>query len=814
MPALPQISGISDGASLDEGASIEITVETGNDADVLNVELFLNDALVRRENLAPFTWNVSSKNQVDEALQNLSAGDYTLKAVLTRLDGTMPEQLIRFRVAAALDINSEIQQLMTQAGVSCANSSCHDATPGQARIDLVSGSLEDIAARMVGHKSGNSACGDELIIDPMDRDNSLFLRLINVNSGDQCMAKMPFGQQGVSEEHYERFVAWVDKLIELAPPINIEPEVPSEIIPQALNKSDAFSIANYVKTLMLGSAVTAEEYSALTAGGAFDQTEYELLLDKWMSDAAFQQKLMRMLRLLLQQNEIPIENTNYYRQNGGLGYAPDAPVDTSRAKANLDLMFVRTALRIINDDDDFREIITTREWEVTTMALAAMARADRGDIWENNKEFWLRSMPGVVDSDYDDWRTVTMVQSDSMAAYELSESFIGSMRSIPEGGEFHSLAPRVGFFNSPAFIFGWQTNTSNQFRLPTNQALIVATAKSFEAGDVTPVNHREGIAAEHALPGTDCYSCHERMDPMRNIYMKYYKDRDTRARENIGDDKPDFAFHGLSQQISTMDEFAQTLATHQDFAFAWAAKVCQYFTSVECDQRYPVHVQELADAFVASGYSFKTLLMGLFRSPLVLYGVTDNSTMLISVMRRDHYCFAMDKRLEDIRGLRNIDNSQKLCENTRYLPKQMMALIPNDTYSRGRISLLQPALLDPFYLKSIEALCAEQDWRLIGNTSNGRTFNRDQVEQTLDDFTQHILGVPGSHENYQAARDALQRSYQLARATPECASPADVDINHGGNPSCGMALNAQQSMEVLWRMVCSAPANVGVGMGF
>lgn len=704
-----------------------------------------------------------------------------------------------------------ISELMQLQGVNCANSSCHDSTPGGARVDFVSGTLEDIAIRLVGQPSGGQNCGGELIIDPDNRDNSLLLKLIDSNSGTQCMAKMPFGEQGVSDEHYATFVQWVDTLIDLAPPVIVEPTPPSSIEPVSLTRSDAMSVGNYVKTLLVGSAVTAEEYTRLTSGGGFDLSAYEALVDEWMASDNFSEKIRRFLKITLQQNEVPTESTFYYRQTGGLGYAANAAVDTTLARNSLEESFVRTAQRIIDDDRDFREIITTRDWEVTSVVLGILAHTDQADQRENSQKF--QDMPSVEPSDYNDWRTVTLLQGTAPVAYERSDSFMATVRAIQDGDTYTLLAPRVGFFNTPSFIFNWETNPSNQFRITTNQTLLTAIGLTFEAGDTTLPNHAEGIHETHAKPGTDCYGCHKFMDPMRNVFAKYYHNKNMRALESHGDQNPDFAFQGVSQNISTMDDFAAVLASHPNFAFAWASKACQYFTSVECDKKYPDLVQELANNFSESGYKFKTLLVDLFTSSLVIYGPSDNSNMLISINRRDHFCFAMNKRIADISAQNGLLEVVDFCDSTTNYRASQVNLIPNDSYSRGGVALLQPTELDPFYIKSVEYLCDNRDWWLAGNGAE-KTFDRTNVTQSLDDLTQHVIGIPTSNEHYSDVRNALQRNYDITRASPVCASPQDIDINYTTSPACGLGLSQQRAMESMWRFACSAPTSIGLGLGY
>lgn len=813
--AIVNIAGVSEGAVLASGASLTIAVATTNNANVRSIELFLNNTLVRKEGVAPYDWNNQSLGQNDAALQSLNAGDYTLRIVLTPKSGANTTRQIRFRVAQSSvepkpDLAARAQAIF-DAG--CANSSCHDATPGGARVDLVTGTLDDFAKRLVGKPSGGSKCGDELIIDPMNPANSLFLKITDSSAGDQCMAKMPFGKAGVTPQEHAVLTEWVTELVKIAPPVINQPDKVTRIEPVALNKTQGYSVAHYAKKILTGSPLTNGEYQRITGNNDFNEAEYEALLKQWIKTDKFDYKIRQFLRLALQQNASPLTNTDYWEQLGGLGYAPDAPVDTSRTQKALHEMMVQTALRIINANQDFRTIVTTRDWEVSTIVLAALGRADQQQLSENSNEHRLRDMPGVIDSDYEDWRTITLKQGTAPGQYDKTQGYIQSMRALKDGDSYELLAPRIGFFTTPAFMFNWETNPSNEFRMTLNQTLISALGLSFEAGDTTKRNHSEGIIADHAVPGTDCHACHTQMDPMRNVFLKYYHSENTRALKRIGSQRPDFSLHGLTREVKSMDEFAQALADHPNFAFAWASKMCQWVTSVDCDKKYPDDVKDIAEKFKASGFKFKTLLLETFKSPLVTNGITDNTEMLVSIARQDHFCTHIDGGLNDIAKKRGRTNGKVFCDKSIHYRTAQTDLVPNDEYTRGKISLLQPSQIDPFYVKSVEYLCSDRDYWFIGNKNNV-PFHRDKTNEMLDDITQVILGIPSEHEHYSVARQSVARTYAVLRKSPKCANPNKVNIKNNATPSCGYALDAQKAIETLWKMTCSAPSTISVGLGF
>ena len=60
------------------------------------------------------------------------------------------------------------------------------------------------------------------------------------------------------------------------------------------------------------------------------------------------------------------------------------------------------------------------------------------------------------------------------------------------------------------------------------------------------------------------------------------------------------AFEGVIKPMSTVDDFAQALATHPQFAQAWAQKLCYYVNSATCDPQDP----ELILTAWGVGYKF------------------------------------------------------------------------------------------------------------------------------------------------------------------------------------------------------------------
>ncbi|WP_124981222.1 sialate O-acetylesterase [Nonlabens xiamenensis] len=85
-----------DGTAFTAGHDLVVTVDaTDSNGSIDNVQLFINNLLVRQENYATYDWG---QNVQDPLLADLAAGTYTLKAVATDNDGETSEASIDITV--------------------------------------------------------------------------------------------------------------------------------------------------------------------------------------------------------------------------------------------------------------------------------------------------------------------------------------------------------------------------------------------------------------------------------------------------------------------------------------------------------------------------------------------------------------------------------------------------------------------------------------------------------------------------------------------------------------------------------------------
>ncbi len=716
------------------------------------------------------------------------------------------------------DPNSDIQATMALPELNCTSSSCHDATPGSARVNLLTGSLEDFVTRLVDQPSGSPSCSTEKLIDSADRDNSLLLKLIDPNSGEQCIGKMPFGGSGVSTEQLSLFEEWVDQLIENSNGQTTPDEV------SVVEPIDGFSALSRAKYVLHGGAVTDGDYAlAIDNQGDLDVDGLRTAISSWFDTPAFERKMLSFLGAAFHQNEHGPIVPEYFEQLG-VGWGQDFCTERPEGLYRHDAMEVtlteivpRTAYRLIENDLDFRTIASTNQIVTNSIGLFAFALGDN-QLPENvnriDAGYNLCQYADLQLEDFTDWRMVEMTSSSTAATFEpLSESFVNSLRAIPEGGSFPLKANRNGICNSFSFFANFPTNESNQFRLNVSQCMIASLGHIFEAGDSTPTNSLDGLDESHIDPTTECFGCHQHLDPMTNVYRGQYSLNHRLLESPPADNDGDFSFQGYSQEVATMEDFNRAIERHPDFSAGIAVKLCQWATSQVCSIDDPKLQAVVAD-FEASGYRFKELVLSLFTSPLMTtmnqsgdYAEIGSS---ISTTRAQHMCLALETRMEQQLATDRQDDSQpdpKLCE-ADYYSQQASGTIPRDLFQRGYPEFIQASSINLITPKLFEPLC-DSIRHPVMQAFDG--YHSDRSSETLDGFTKYIVGIPESSERYVSARQNLQEMYDLAIA-PSCGSTSALEQSLNGDQSCGFSMDHNTAMNFVFRNVCIAPATTAIGL--
>ncbi len=347
------------------------------------------------------------------------------------------------------------------------------------------------------------------------------------------------------------------------------------------------------------------------------------------------------------------------------------------------------------------------------------------------------------ESDFSDWREVTMVDSDSpdpSLAYDPIR--LRSRNTLP------LRVKRNGFYTSPAFLASWETNEDNSFRVTTQQTLIVGTGLAFEDQDVTTPLGDEGLAEAHAAPNTQCYACHKNLDPLRNFFARdftYPFYRPVQAN-NYAPMEASFSFQGHTGSGESLLDLGKHIAEHPYFARGWTQKMCFYVNSAECDTSDPEFTR-IAQAFEDSNFDFKTLIVELMSSPLTTgarcEGTFERELAPPSVARRRHLCATLVNRT----GANNV------CTNTN--TSRLLTTLPQDSWSRGNTVPNQPAAPSLFYAATLDAFC-QRVATLVVNV-NGSQLQSSQMESSLEFLVTDIMGLPTGDPRHAPVLATLQQ---------------------------------------------------------
>ncbi len=721
----------------------------------------------------------------------------------------------------------DMQAILSSPANRCV--SCHDSTPGVegGNLDLLS---PDVGARLLDQPSGNSRCGGALLVDGENPQESMLLRLVDPArhaawGDDACVAMMPFESDGVSDHDVQCFERWVEDIAAGRdpggptgpPPAPFEPMPPEAALAKA-------------KYILHGGPMTDDELARVTApDGTLDREGLRDVITSWRGTPELERKLRDFLRLSLQQDNVDVRG-NYQLQLDPMG--GDSVPDRRAVWSNLEESFVHTAWHIVEGGQDFREVVTTRTWRVTTAMLAALVYTEdeRTPLFSGVR---FADLAYLEPGDYEDWRSVTFTQASSpseVIAFEHSASFVEQLRSIPDGGTLALMAPRVGFFNTPVFFDSWRTNADNQFRVTTSQTLITALDMAFEAGDVTEVTSLNGLADEHAEPGTACYQCHQRLDPMRLQFMNAYSFRNRVLEDRSNFLAPSFSFDGVTAEPQTVDELAGVIANHPRFATAWTQKLCMWANSARCDETDP-EFRRVVDVF-ARDFDLWDLLLELFTSPLVTGAEStvshERSEFLVVASRTNHLCNAFEVRLDAARADRceadraadpmgpepdscTPRNPVPIC-NSSVATRNVAGILSEDAYVRGEREFVQETLVGPFKGRALSELCTLVARAEVGPWAN-HTFSPSDPEGALDRMVEFVMGLPPTHPRYEAAREGLAWSLEVAQMTPLCADTGqDLVEDNRDEVVCGLGIEPRRALHVPWAAACGSPDLAGVGL--
>jgi hypothetical protein len=381
--------------------------------------------------------------------------------------------------------------------------------------------------------------------------------------------------------------------------------------------------------------------------------------------------------------------------------------------------------------------------------------------------------PQLKADDYTTWKMVTIRPP---AAGEAPTAFY-DLAKLRTATELVLTVPRVGFFSTPAFFANWQTNTSNQARVTTNQALIVALGAQVDGSDSTIPSTTPGLDTTHATQ-TACVGCHRTLDPTRSIVASTYSwDYHNQVEAEYAQQAGLFAFQNVIKPVATISDFANTLATHPLFGQAWAQKLCYYANSSPCQPTDP-EFQRIVGLFTSSGYQWNTLVTEIFASPITTNAVSTSTRTdegkIVAVARRDHLCAALDARLgfADLCGL----DATTPDGVTTAIP-EIVSGLPSDGYGRGAVAPVLPNQPTLFYRAATENICEAAaalvvDTPMAKQVAGVKQWSSAQADAAIADMVQTVMGLTPSDPRSAPAQQLLSGHFKAAMQTGATATAA------------------------------------------
>lgn len=381
---------------------------------------------------------------------------------------------------------------------------------------------------------------------------------------------------------------------------------------------------------------------------------------------------------------------------------------------------------------------------------------------QNGNRFCPVGVDLFTQQDSNDWRDVQIVPIDAnnpgFAYYDAP--------SLRASNVLPLRIPRTGFFSSPAFLSAWETNIDNSYRVTTQQMLIAGLGLAFEEQDATTPLSDDGLSANHAEPGTDCYACHKNLDPMRNFFEQefghpYGQVLAQSEREPLN---ASFSFQGYTQEGEGLNVLGQHIASHPYFAAGWAQKLCYMANSAECDATDP-EFQRVVESFEASNFNIKVLLRDLFSSPLITGAeCSDSHTregLTASIVRQQHLCATLTRRL----GIGTV------CTNNNNQVGTLVSTIPTDSWSRGNTAPTQPTVPTLFYAATLNTLCQKVALNVVN--ASGSPLQSSRMEDSMEFIMSSLLGIPSADPRSEPIRALLDRVLQ---DTADAGEPDDEQL--------------------------------------
>ena len=270
---------------------------------------------------------------------------------------------------------------------------------------------------------------------------------------------------------------------------------------------------------------------------------------------------------------------------------------------------------------------------------------------------------------------------------------------------------------------------------------------------------------------------------------------------------PSFSFLGVSQNFTTVDEFAKILVDHPQFAPGWVQKLCVWGNSIRCDEADPEFVA-LVNYFTTNNYNLRLLMRQFFSSPIftgttkTLSHTTNN--FVVSISRGNHFCTAMATRLKQLKTLNGTTGNINVCANT-----DALGTVSNDQIARAAEDLVLGVDIGAFDSKSIDAECANLSRKIFASNTSQIIDQTQGIDKAIAQLVEYVMGLPPNHSRYAATLAELKNIYVIANHQTLCTGDPNTQ---GTVISCGYKLTQLESLKSAWFAACTSPEFISVGM--
>lgn len=554
------------------------------------------------------------------------------------------------------------------------------------------------------------------------------------------------------------------------------------------------------KMMLHGDPVTDADIDVATKQGI------GTLIANWQKTSQYQDRMVRFLSVALQQSQVTAENATSrakgYQFTRGTAGTPQYKWLLQNIKESM----ARTVLALDALGQPFDTTMTTHQFMMTA-PLAAFYVIDDSikvpDVDNPNENNFTIDADSVINSStikgqqslaFTDqyasnraaWTTWSMVNIRQRKSGEARTNFVAPSTATPS--ELALDSPRQGFQTTPAFFNQWRSNTGNSARVQINQALIVALGQQFDGKNYVAPLSTAAMDAAHVQPNTACYGCHIDMDPMRQLYRKYWTFYGDVQKDATQQALPtQFVYGGVSKMTTSSDDLGTMLASHPMMPLAWAQKVCDFANSAPCHTDDPELVRIATD--FASHRSFSKLVLAIFSSPLTTYARITETTLkdgvTFPVAKVDQLCPLLSQRLgiNDVCGLDPQANPQGAMKTIQ----TVTSIFPAHSFARGTVNTGQANDPTLFLRSGAENVCALLAGQVVDSaTTTGYPSN--DPNQAIGNLVHTLMGIPASNDAEPMA--ILQEHLTAAQA--------------GG-------LSASDALKSTFVVACLSPSVTGVG---